>query len=1426
MSAESTLNIIIIENPFDVSKRRVEQARFVHGMSIKGYVSGYSGDYVVSINGGIVEPENESLTYPKPGDTIVMCPVPHGGDGGGAKGILRMVAMVVIAIYAPALAANMGAGAVGTVGNAIASAAITMAGGMLVNAILPPPEPQINSPKDISETPTYGVDGAKNTANDGMTVPLCYGGYRMAGNLIGLYTENITDTQYAYMLINAGEGEISGIEDIQVNDQPIGNFKEITIQKRFGVDNQQPIDWFNNTVRPNSVSQKVLQEWSYFNTSGEVDKLRIDFVLPRGLLNIHEKKGDYLNRSVSVEIQIRKVGESEWSAMDHENYSGLYGPVRREWYRGDYIPDGTEQNDSEGNVVRNSDGSYVGYWWRDPLSSSTVNWTHRTTKPLRKSVMSKRLEEAEYEVRWRRTNAEATGKYSFDEITITDVNEIVTDKIGYNYTAMLALRVKLTDQLNGLPKVTYLNNGIICDVYDESQDKWVRKPTKNPAWIAYDALRNSRYGGSLAENRVDMPRLKEWARWCDDQSLTFRGVLDGKSNLWEQLAPVFRAGHAKPIMYGTRYSFAIEKPSDPVMMFSESNVIEDSFALNWMGMEDRANEIEVVYFDETDDFKRKTVKLYDEKAIVAGEAQKTNSMTLVGVTTQENALYEAKMALDINRYIRQSVSFEASLNAIACTIGSVIYVQNNMPQWGYAGRLLNGSTRTVLKLDADVENLSGSDTNKILVRISARNVLTGNVTNIIGNKVLVDGFDNTFGPIKRLQCNGKDVGVTDIINYNGLGWCIEVDDIDGIATGLSASLWNTDVIEERDITSFTGNEVTLSSPLSEDPEEYAEFMIGHEERMKKLFRVTAIEYSQEYTRKIEAIEYNPTILDRHQVVIPSLNVSDIPSMSHSTIDGVLEELIRFGANLFKSRLTVSFVNTSDVYSKSEVFFRKDGEAYQSAGMHYNQVSFDAEEGITYDIKVVAIDAAGVRKDDEAPIFNYTVQGKTLPPEDVTGMKISRSKGGLVVSWTANPDVDLQGYVLREGASWDAYTNEERLSATSLFVPKGKPGTYRFHVRAIDTTGNLSELVTTHEITLDRPGSVTSFAVAQSGNDLIFSWDKPATGQISEYEIRVGQSWASSQLLSRVDSTSYKTSVEGYGDRVFWIKAIDDIGLESEFPKFYKLGVARTSDRNLMFSQDHEDLLYPGTRFNIDGVDSVLMTSEAAYSEYISRVSLPERTRARNIITMDVLTVADDTLILDQADFSWDDTEAQRQYESDGEGTSAFAETQIALKTGVSSDEIHSFGFEAGLVSEQGKSPAESIGVTHQEGRFNDGVMIDDFTSLKYDQLSIPQEFSLKFWVTPNSITKSLSGIYWKAESATGELQLLRYSSTNDFVLRDHLGNEVRVPIAISERDRLLVAVVQTATERRLMIGKPSGEYVVQNGALSPIGVITGYQLST
>lgn len=311
MSGQQQITLIRINNPFDPKDHIREDVAWHEPAPLIRLAPVGQTECVYSVNGKVIEPEQYATTFVSPGDCVVSCPILRGG--GDSKNVLRIVALVAIAVFAPYAAGLYFAA--GTVGFAATAAGIAIAGSLIVNSILPPPTPNIDvggSGGSVTEA-SYGADGPKNVSREGGIVPVVYGNYRMGGNLISSRTEQVDADQYLYLLFALSEGPVASINDILINDTAISKFKNAEAQVRLGHNDQAPIDWFsdNEVLVPKGV-KLAHDSWVYHTTSSEVDKLKVNLLSPTGIGRISKDSGNTMSHSVDVEAQYRLLGTEEW----------------------------------------------------------------------------------------------------------------------------------------------------------------------------------------------------------------------------------------------------------------------------------------------------------------------------------------------------------------------------------------------------------------------------------------------------------------------------------------------------------------------------------------------------------------------------------------------------------------------------------------------------------------------------------------------------------------------------------------------------------------------------------------------------------------------------------------------------------------------------------------------------------------------------------------------------------------------------------------------------------------------------------------------------------------------------------------------------------------------------------------------------------
>lgn len=284
----------LLYDPFVPETVETHELQWRKGATVAAYLDGLppEAEWMVFVNGREIDLVTEGETVLDREDQLGLILVPQGGDG-GIKSVLRIVlqaAAIALAFvpgigWAAALAINIGIG--------------------LVNAFLLTPKPPKQNGGDSDRS--YGIDGAKNSATEGIPYPVVYGEFRTAGNFSDCYTVNVGDTQYLYIRAILNDGEIAGVSDIEINEQPISSFTDVQTRIALGRLDQDVNDWFTDSIVQVNKSVKIGTAWSEHITTSAVDKIRWDIVFSNGLVNIDSKKGTYKSRSVTFAMEVQQI---------------------------------------------------------------------------------------------------------------------------------------------------------------------------------------------------------------------------------------------------------------------------------------------------------------------------------------------------------------------------------------------------------------------------------------------------------------------------------------------------------------------------------------------------------------------------------------------------------------------------------------------------------------------------------------------------------------------------------------------------------------------------------------------------------------------------------------------------------------------------------------------------------------------------------------------------------------------------------------------------------------------------------------------------------------------------------------------------------------------------------------------------------------
>ena len=582
--------------------------------------------------------ENWHRVRPKPGTTVSIRVVPSGGGGGG-KNPLRTILMIAVlvgaaAISGGALAGVFGAGTLlaGSTGATIVAAGVGLVGSLLVNAIAPPPRPDLGQLAGPSrESPVFGIAGGRNELRPFQPVPRVLGKHRLWGPKGAReYTEIVGDDQYLRTLIVWGYGPLL-LEDFKIGETPLDLFEDVEVEHRQGFDDDDPISLFPDDVFEEGLAIALLaaDSWQVRTTQPDADEISIDVTFLQGLVEF-DSQGAKKSRSVSLEVQTAVAGSGSWSA------------------------------------------------------STAINVSAARSSVVRKSVRLT-VTRGQYDVRIRRVTADTTSSSIFDVATWTSLRTFTNEPpVNMAGVAMTALRIRATNQLSGV--VDALNcvaTSILAD-WDGSDWETVQA-TANPASIYREVLQGTANANPVADARIDLATLEAWHEINTAAGREFNAVIDTPISVRDLLAAVAAAGRASLRRRDNKRSVVFDEAQSTVVQhFTPRNSLNFNATRVYADM---PHALRVTFFNREQGWQADERIVYRD-GYDAGTATKFEGYRPFGITDPAHIWSDTRYHMAVAELRPERYEFETDIEHIVCTRGDLIEITHDVLLVGRAsGRI-------------------------------------------------------------------------------------------------------------------------------------------------------------------------------------------------------------------------------------------------------------------------------------------------------------------------------------------------------------------------------------------------------------------------------------------------------------------------------------------------------------------------------------------------------------------------------------------------------------------------------------------------------------------------------------------------------------------------------------------------------------------
>lgn len=771
-AAPDPVRLVVIRNPFDPRER---DERLI-AAPVAPTIAALVGDYlpagtadgtalVVSVNGEVIPRADWAGRTLAPGEQMVAMPVLH--DVEDMFGTILTIALMVVA---PELSTFLYTSMGGTFVSAYAGLAITaigagisLLGSAVIGALTAPDRPQLpGAGQGYDNSPSYAWQPITTQA-PGLPVARAYGRVKLYGNIIAGYIESTGDTgreQTAHLLIDLGQGPVSRLHDFRINSQPLDYYQGVTLIERRGALDQDVIPAFDDTRLTRAIGAKVVLDTPVVRDTvgSDFDALEIVIVFPRGLFYANDE-GGLSEISVRYTVEISADAGATWRHVATTPRTESATVLTYQWIAGWANESGYTVLQSGSSVPTDH---YEGEMWYDNWSVAYWHWaetsttvytdydedittTAASTQPIRKTFRADHLTRGiAYQVRVSNlTTDQTTGRYG-DDLYLAEINEVLYDDFEYPRSVLVGIKALATDQLNGGLQFDCLADAAIIRVWDGAA--WAAEFSRNPAWIAWDILTQPVFDNSLAvlrydgldPSRLDLTAFYAWAQWCDEAvpiaggseaRCLFDGIFDTAGSCWEAALEVAASARAVLLMRGTTVTVVWDRArSVPAQVFSVGNTVADSFRETFLPMQDRAVAIEVDFLNAEDGHARDKIVIVN--AGVTEAAAQRVQFSNRGIRRASQAWREAMFRLKRNELLRRSAEIGVDIDALACEVGDLIYVQDDIARWGEGGRLVGGSA-TTLTLDKAI-TLAPDTAYSVTLRLADDSIETRGITTAAG----------------------------------------------------------------------------------------------------------------------------------------------------------------------------------------------------------------------------------------------------------------------------------------------------------------------------------------------------------------------------------------------------------------------------------------------------------------------------------------------------------------------------------------------------------------------------------------------------------------------------------------------------------------------------------------------------------------------
>lgn len=332
------------------------------------------------------------------------------------------------------------------------------------------------------------------------------------------------------------------------------------------------------------------------------------------------------------------------------------------------------------------------------------------------------------DIRLTRTSEDSEEVKKQNDLYWDSYTEIIDDRVNYTLSAAVGIQID-AEQFPSIPTRTYLTDGLLILIpsnYDPDtrvytgvwDGTFVLDWSNNPAWVLYDLIVQSRYGigDFISADMVDKWAFYKVAQWCDGLVPDGKGgteprftcniqIMDQQEafDLLAYIASIFRGF---TYWNGNQLVAVADQPADPVMQFTNANVVEGRFT--YSGADRRARHtMATAEWRDPAFLGDKRLAVVENQPMISRLGIQRLDIEAVGATVEGQAIRTGKWALYTEEFESEAVQFETGLESAWARPGDIVQVMDvTIAGKRRGGRVGVGSTASQVVLDAPVTELA------------------------------------------------------------------------------------------------------------------------------------------------------------------------------------------------------------------------------------------------------------------------------------------------------------------------------------------------------------------------------------------------------------------------------------------------------------------------------------------------------------------------------------------------------------------------------------------------------------------------------------------------------------------------------------------------------------------------------------------------